>query len=74
MDLIEEICKHSDANNVSYLKTFFTYAAFCMMNNQDPRTHQPLDLLLKEALLWALGILKDEIFNDDERSRHTLKQ
>ena len=66
MDLIEEICKHSDANNVSYLKTFFTYAAFCMMNNQDPRTHQPLDLLLKEALLWALGILKDEIFNDEQ--------
>jgi len=66
MDLIEAICKQSDPNNQSYLKIFFTYAAFCMMNNQDPRTNQPLDLLLKESLLWALGILKDDIFNDEQ--------
>ena len=65
MDLIEAICKKQDINNQPYLHLFFRYAAFCMINNQDPRTKQPLDLLLKEALLWALGILKDDIVNDE---------
>lgn len=65
MDLIEAICKKSDSTDQSYLKTFFAYSSFCMINNQDPRTKQALDLLLKEALLWALGILKEEIVGDD---------
>ena len=65
MDLIEAICKKNDPSEQSYLAKFFSYAAFCMINNQDPRTKQPLDLLLKEALLWSLGILKDDIVNDE---------
>lgn len=65
MDLIEAICQKTDPNNQSYLHLFFSYASFCMINNQDPRTKQPLDLLLKEALLWALGILKEPIFLEE---------
>lgn len=65
LDLIEEITKKDDPNGQSYLILFFTYASFCLINKEDPRTKQPVNILLKEAILLIIGNLKEEIMKNE---------
>jgi importin-7 len=70
MDLIESICCKTDINGESYLIKFVNYSAACMTMNCDPRTNQPCTVVLKESLLWAFGVLKEKIMDNETLAAH----
>ena len=64
MDLIREICKISDPNNNEYLILLMKYSASCFESGVDPRTNEQVSVLQKEALLWIIGFIRDEVMDN----------
>eukprot|EP01016_Furgasonia_blochmanni_P056412 TRINITY_DN9612_c0_g4_i14.p1 TRINITY_DN9612_c0_g4~~TRINITY_DN9612_c0_g4_i14.p1 ORF type:complete len:722 (-),score=286.95 TRINITY_DN9612_c0_g4_i14:171-2336(-) len=61
MDFLESASKLNAPDGESYLVKFMNYCAKCLLDGINPLTNQPTDLILKEALLWAFGNLKQNI-------------
>lgn len=64
INLIKLICSKYDSNNQLYLRILFEYTVFSMTNQKDPRTNQPLNFIMKDALLLIIGHLKFKILEE----------
>lgn len=62
--VLEVIFRRKNAKKQNFLNAFFHYAQVSIINDQDINTKQPLHFLHKEALLLALGMLKNVIIFD----------
>jgi Importin, protein involved in nuclear import len=66
-DLFKRICDMNlcGTDGESLLMKFMKYSAYVLTNNVDPRTNQPTDLRMKEAIMHIIGTLAKPILKND---------